>query len=111
MTRRQLVYGATAVLSSPPLMSAEQSSFSAEVSKIIALVRTIKAGQTRTSLATDWIPDGGVQLFSSVRYKLKSCESVKIDVEFRHADDLLPNDPQSVISKVSLPYLQMPSYD
>ncbi len=111
MDRRKLMLGSTAVIASAFPVQAQSEFFRAEIERIINLVSKIRPGQQRADLHDDWIPDGGLQVPHSTRYTLKTCQSVKIDVDFQKTDSDPFNDPRALIAKVSRPYLQFPIFD
>jgi hypothetical protein len=74
---------------------------------------SVKPGMTRAQLLAVFYPDGGLQRFLAERYVLRSCNYIKINVEFNSADaarSILP-DNMITIKSVSTPYLEAPIMD
>ncbi len=111
MNRRKMMFGSVAASVSALPIQGQTDAFRMEVASIIALVSDIHIGQKRSTLEQNWTPDGGLQFPNSTRYSLRSCESVKLDVDFTQGNGNAFDDPNAVIAKVSSPYLQYPVYD
>jgi hypothetical protein len=111
MNRRKLMWGSMAAITTALPLEGQADAFGMEIARIIKLVNMIEVGQKREMLERDWIPDGGIQVIYQTRYKLKTCQNIKIDVDFYKSSTSSFNDPNAAISKVSLPYLQYPAYD
>ncbi|HEV2665877.1 MAG TPA: hypothetical protein VG324_13250 [Blastocatellia bacterium] len=73
---------------------------------------SIKPAMSRADLLRVFREDGGVQPIPATRYVLKSCNMIKIEVEFDteygHAYKKKP-DADLKITKVSQPYLTYPA--
>ena len=70
---------------------------------------SIKEGMTVADLQKVFTADGGLQSPGSLRYILKSCMWIKIDVEFEIPEGVVRHYPPSAnlrIKKVSKPYLE-----
>jgi hypothetical protein len=70
---------------------------------------SIKEGMTVADLQNAFTLDGGLQSSRSLRYILKSCMWIKIDVEFEIPEGVVrqyPPSPNLRIKKVSKPYLE-----
>jgi hypothetical protein len=75
---------------------------------------SIKPGMSRADLLRAFEEDGGLQRIPATRYLLKSCNMIKIEVEFDteygQAYKEKP-DADLKITKVSQPYLEYPHAD
>jgi hypothetical protein len=75
---------------------------------------SIKPGMSRADLLQVFEEDGGLQRIPATRYLLKSCNMIKIEVEFDteygQAGEEKP-DADLKITKVSQPYLEYPHRD
>ena len=75
---------------------------------------SIKEGMTVAELRRMFTEDGGLQFSPTVRYVLRSCAWIKIDVEFdfpKGAKHQFPPAGQLKIKKISKPYLEKVMYD
>jgi hypothetical protein len=71
---------------------------------------SIKVGMSRADLLRVFTPDGGLQKMPVATYVLRSCDLIKVDVEFRFPEGTsprnLPPDAELTIFKISRPYLE-----
>lgn len=77
---------------------------------------TINAGMTRGEIEKKFPMDGGLQVFSPVRFTHPACPYFKIDVEFEvKSDGAEPGRPvwgkDNKVTKVSKPYIERPFMD
>ncbi|HXJ96833.1 MAG TPA: hypothetical protein VMT20_28660 [Terriglobia bacterium] len=76
---------------------------------------SIKVGMSRADLLRVFMSDGGLQKMPAAAYILRSCDLIKVDVEFRFPEGTsprnLPPDAELTISKISKPYLELMTTD
>ncbi len=116
MDRRSLLQSGPAFLAMTssvlPRTGAEPETFAEAVANVLNLVQQIRPGDLRKSLDLSWQEDGGIQVPSPMRYLLRTCKTIKIDVKFRQVDVTRAfGTPDDIIVSVSKPYLEYPAYD
>jgi hypothetical protein len=77
--------------------------------------QSIKVGVSRADLLRVFMPDGGWQRIPAAAYVLRSCDLIKVDVEFRFPERASPRNPppdaELTILKISRPYLDLMTTD
>ncbi len=98
--------------STQPQADTRETNLNTEITRILDLVKQIRPGDLRQSLARSWKQDGGIQIASTTRYLLQACDMIQISIDFRQVDVTRPFDnPDDIITRVSKPYLQYRAYD
>jgi len=71
---------------------------------------SIRVGMSRADLLRVFMPDGGLLRIPAARYVLRSCDLIKVDVDFRFPEGTsprdLPPDTELTVLKISKPYLE-----
>lgn len=79
------------------------------ISSVLAWIKDIKPGMTRTDLLKVFTTEGGLSNRLHRTYVLEQCPYIKVDVEFAPAtneQDRLTEMPDDKIYKISRPYLE-----
>jgi len=78
-------------------------------------VEAIKVGMSRADLLKVFMPDGGLQRIPAGCYVLRSCDLIKVEVEFRFPEGRSPQNlppyTELVVSSISKPYLEPMTMD
>lgn len=86
------------------------------VAEVLKQIETVKPGMTRKQLDDVFRTEGGLSTVHQRTYVTRACRYFKVDVEFRivgrrERDGRIVEDDSDVITRISRPYLQSPTYD
>jgi hypothetical protein len=78
-------------------------------SALLASMR-MKPGMTRRQVERSFVLDGGAMTPAESRYAYRDCVFIRVDVSFKVKDESR-RSPGDIVTRVSTPYLSLPTMD